>query len=74
MSIPANLINPAQDIVPLVVGKVNAQGGLYVGTEGPFTFITAAGNTRTETLTAGYHPIQIIELISGTGVSALVQE
>jgi hypothetical protein len=72
---PAFQVNPAEDIVPLSIGKVpTSTGGLYVTVAGAFTFRTASGNSRTVTLTAGYHPIQIIELQAGSDIYAYIHK
>lgn len=67
-------INPAEDIVPLTASANTfpaTTGGLHIDTTGSFTFTTVGGREVTRTLSAGYHPLQIIKLTAGTGAAGL---
>ena len=66
-------INPATDLKLLSAGAVKGtHGGLYVAVAGDFTFTMIDSDTPiTVTLSAGYHPLQIKNLGSGSDLYGL---
>jgi hypothetical protein len=67
----ANYINSAEDEKVLAQSDTATfpltTGGIWVETDGEISYVTAGGTTITKTIKAGYHPIQIKQLLLATG-------